>query len=90
MVVSKLIRALRSAGVKAAVVRSEALPQVWTEIGWFFTALPTGLQWDWANKTKERWETVATVEEALIRATLWQIADDAKRMVRPRYLTRVK
>ena len=92
---SALVDALLAQGVSACTVQSKLLPQVWTQYGWFYTAPPTDTQrawFDWAEAHGQRVEIALTVQEALLQATLWQIADDAKREwpVRAKYLRRVK
>ena len=79
---SALVDAFLAQGVSAATVQSKLLPQVWCQYGWFYTRPPDEHQaawFDWAEAHALRVEVVRTVQEALMQATLWQIADDAKR-----------
>ncbi len=82
MTPAALVRAIRNAGVPACVVKSDALPQVWTELGWLYVKLrgtAAELDWAaWAHRENQRCVVVETTIEALHTLTLWQIADGSR------------
>lgn len=68
--VGPIVKRITAAGVACSAVRSDLLPNVWTELGWL--CMPQG--WEWCCYTKQTSYALCESElEAFQQVTLWQL-----------------